>query len=505
MDSVHVYTVNTQTYTVSMDTRHCFIEHGEQHRVAGRTKHLGRTGGATVLMGLVAWMALQSGGEAIAAPKDDAPGTLAIEHVTVIPMAGPHSIRDATVVIRDGRIATIEPARTAEVTPDMHRIDARGKWLMPGLTDMHVHLENIRMLRLVLKNPEIPADAVNNDDVFLPYVANGVLQVLSLQGMSETIGQRVEIEAGRVLGPRIFAAAMIDGQPPLWPVGMTRVATTPEEGRQAVRDAAAEDYDAIKVYSRLSFEALDAIVDEARKLKLPVVGHLPGRQSGRVADAVEGLDMVAHAEEFALYTSEPSFQSIPQYVELMKKNGAWLTATLSLDDRLLEQTSHPETLRTRQELRALHPLWRQVVVEHNPYVALASPERIAALEKTVDFNRELVRASIAAGAPVVAGTDAPVPGIVPGFALHDELEALVRAGMTPYQALEAATRLPCEWLGVLSDRGTVEPGKQADLLLLEADPLEDVANTRAISAVIIRGRYVPGEMLDERVNALMKR
>src|SRR5690606_34047125 len=210
---------------------------------------------------------------------------------------------------------------TAEVTPDMHRIDARGKWLMPGLTDMHVHLENIRMLRLVLKNPEIPADAVNNDDVFLPYLANGVLQVLSLQGMSETIGQRVEIEAGRVLGPRIFAAAMIDGQPPLWPVGMTRVATTPEEGRQAVRDAAAEDYDAIKVYSRLSFEALDAIVDEARKLKLPVVGHLPGRQSGRVADAVEGLDMVAHAEEFALYTSEPSFQSIPQYVELMKKNG----------------------------------------------------------------------------------------------------------------------------------------------------------------------------------------
>src|SRR5690606_13390671 len=387
----------------------------------------------------------------------------------------------------------------------MRRIDARGKWLMPGLTDMHVHLENVRMLRLLLKNPDISAGTITNDDVFLPYVANGVLQVLTLQGMSETIGQRVEIEAGRVVGPRVFAAAMIDGSPPLWPVGMTRVAATPEAGRQAVRDAAAEGYDAIKVYSRLSFEALDAIVDEARKLKLPVIGHLPGRESGRIADAIAGLGMVAHAEEFALYTSEPSFQSIPQYVELMKKNGAWLTATLSLDERLLEQTSRPDTLRTRNELRALHPMWREVVLDHNPYVALASPERIATLKKIVDFNRALVRASVAAGVPVVAGTDAPVPGSVPGFAIHDELDALVRAGMAPYQALEAATTLPCEWLGVLSDRGTVEPGKQADLLLLDANPLDDIGNTRTISAVIVDGRYLRREALDERMHELMKR
>jgi len=470
-----------------------------------RVKRLARANGWSILIGLAAWLTLQFSGDALAAAEDPAPRTLAIENVTVIPMSGPRFVRDATVVIRDGRIASIEPAGTAEVTPDMRRIDARGKWLMPGLTDMHVHLENVRMLRLLLKNPDISAGTITNDDVFLPYVANGVLQVLTLQGMSETIGQRVEIEAGRVVGPRVFAAAMIDGSPPLWPVGMTRVAATPEAGRQAVRDAAAEGYDAIKVYSRLSFEALDAIVDEARKLKLPVIGHLPGRESGRIADAIAGLGMVAHAEEFALYTSEPSFQSIPQYVELMKKNGAWLTATLSLDERLLEQTSRPDTLRTRNELRALHPMWREVVLDHNPYVALASPERIATLKKIVDFNRALVRASVAAGVPVVAGTDAPVPGIVPGFAIHDELDALVRAGMAPYQALEAATTLPCEWLGVLSDRGTVEPGKQADLLLLDANPLDDIGNTRTISAVIVDGRYLRREALDERMHELMKR
>jgi imidazolonepropionase-like amidohydrolase len=469
-------------------------------------KQLTRAIGSTAILCLLTWMILQPRGEAFAAAQNDQPPTLALENVTVIPMAGPRYIRNATVIIRDGRIAAIEPARTAEVTADMHRIDARGKWLMPGLTDMHVHIENIRMLRLLLRDADIPASAVSNDDVFLPYIANGVLQVLDLQGMSETIGQRVEIEAGRVLGPRIFVAAMIDGSPPLWPVGMTRVVTAPEDGRQAVRDAAAEGYDAIKVYSRLSFEALNAIADEAQKLKLPVIGHLPGRQSGRIAEAFPpGLGMVAHAEEFALHTNEPSFGSIPQYVELMKKHGAWLTATLSLDERLLEQTRQPDTLKTRPELVALHPMWRKVVLEHNPYIAQASPERIAALQKIVDFNRDLVRAFVAAGVPVVAGTDAPVPGIVPGFAIHDELGALVRAGMTHYQALEAATRLPCEWLGVLSDRGTVELGKQADLLLLDGDPLADVGNTRRISAVIVGGRYLRREALDERMRALMEK
>jgi imidazolonepropionase-like amidohydrolase len=461
---------------------------------------------ASTLLGLLVGLIFQPSSEVFAATNRDAPRALAIEHVTVIPMTSRTTLRDFTVVIREGRIATIEPSSTAKVTPDMQRVDARGKWLVPGLTDMHAHIENICMLRLLLRNPEIPASAVSNDDVFLPYIANGVLQVLALQGMSETIGQRVEIEAGRVLGPRIFSAAMIDGSPPLWPVGMTRVATTPEEGRQAVRDAAAEGYDAIKAYSQLSFDTFAAIVDEARALNLPVIGHLPERQSGRIAEAfVPGFGMVAHAEEFALHTSEPSFEAIPQYVGLMKKNGTWLTATLSLDERLLEQTSRPDTLRARPELRALHPMWRQIVLEHNPYVAQASPERIAALQTIVDFNRELVRSALQAGVPVVAGTDAPVPGIVPGFALHDELEALIRAGMTPYQALEAATKLPAEWLGVSADRGTVEVGKRADLLLLDADPLEAVGNTRKISAVILGGRYLPRAILDERMRELMKR
>lgn len=455
------------------------------------------------------WLPILLVGMAVTAraePSSQRP-PLAIEHVTVLPLTADGSaLTDQTVIVRAGRITSIGPAAKARVDGDVKRIDGRGKWLMPGLTDMHVHIENARAMRLLMKRTDISPSSIRNEDVFAPYIANGVVQVFDLQAMSEEIGRRDEIEAGRLIGPRLKTAAMIDGEPPMWPVGATRVAATPEAGRQAVRDAAAEGYDAIKVYSQLTFETFTAIVDEARKLKLPVVGHIPGRQQGRTADFFQpGFRMVAHAEEFAQQTASPSFEAIPQYVEMMKKNGAWLTGTLSLDERLLEETSHPETLHTRPELRVLYPPWRDFVINHNPYVGLASPERLESLQKIVEFNRALVRAFVAAGIPVVAGTDALVPGVVPGYAMHDELAALTRAGMTNRQALEAATRLPCEWLGVLADRGTVETGKRADLLLLDGDPLADIANTRRISAVIFDGRYLPAETLKSWLDALAAR
>jgi imidazolonepropionase-like amidohydrolase len=270
-----------------------------------------------------------------------------------------------------------------------------------------------------------------------------------------------------------------------------------------VRDAGAEGYDAIKVYSGLSLETFSAIVDEARRLELPVVGHIPERRSGRTREFFQpGFALVAHAEEFAQQTAEPSVAEIPRYVDMMKQNGAWLTATLSLDERLLEQTADPKSLQSRPELRVLPPLMRDMVLNHNPYVAAASPQRIDFLAQVVQFNRELVRAFVAADIPVLAGTDAPVPGVAPGFSMHDELAALTRAGMSNRQALEAATRRPCEWLRMLAECGTVEAGKRADLVLLDADPLADIGNSRRISAVILGGRYLSRAMLDRRVAAL---
>ena len=236
---------------------------------------------------------------------------------------------------------------------------------------------------------------------------------------------------------------------------------------------------------------------------MPVVGHIPQRGKGITEKFFQpGFSMVAHAEEFAQQTSIPSEADIPAYVAMAKKNGTWLTATLSLDERLLEGTAHPETLKTRSELGYLTPLFHRVVTEHNPYVAQASPQRIDYLERIVAFNAKLVRAFDEADIPVLVGTDTPVPGMVAGFSIHDELEAMARAGIDNRRVLEGATRLPAEWLGLSADRGVIDLGKRADLLLLDADPLADVANTRRISAVILGGRYLPRSELDRDMLAL---
>lgn len=457
-------------------------------------------GFASLVLGLLSAVA------ALATEPDPLPERLAIEHVTVLSMIDDGAaLSDMTVLVQDGRIVSIGPALTTRAPQGAKRIDGRGKWLMPGLTDMHAHIGNARMLRLYLKLPDLKPSMVRTEDLLTPFIANGIVRIMDLQAMSETIGQRTEIEAGRMLGPQIVAAAMIDGPKPYWPVGTTRVAATPEDGRQAVRDAGAEGYDAIKVYSGLSFETFSAIVDEARRLQLPVVGHIPERRSGRTKEFFQpGFGLIAHAEEFAQQTAEPSVAEIPKYVDMMKQNGAWLTATLSLDERLLEQTMNPRSLHSRPELRVLTPLMRDMVLNHNPYVAAASPQRIEFLKQIVEFNRELVRAFVAADIPVLAGTDAHVPGVVPGFSMHDELAALTHAGMSNRQALEAATRRPCEWLRKLAECGTVEVGKRADLILLDADPLVDISNSRRISAVILGGRYLPRDMLDRRMAALAR-
>ncbi len=436
-----------------------------------------------------------------------APPPLAIEHVTVLPMTVEGAVlHDQTVTVRDGRIAGLQASAGAKVRTGVRRIDGTGKYLMPSLTDAHIHLENDRLLRLYLGDPKIPTGTIRIEDIFVPYVANGVLQVFDLSAMSETLGQRDEVESGRVVGPHIALAAMIDGPDPLCPVGMTRVAATPSDGRQVVRDAAAEGYEVIKVYSKLDLPTFTAIVDEARKLHMPVVGHIPQREKGLTDKFFQpGFGMVAHAEEFAQQTKVPEEADIPRYVEMMKRNGTWLTGTLSLDERIVEQATYPESLKTRPELGFLTPLIYAMVTEHNPYVKPGDPAFGEYVRSIVAFNRKLVPAFAAAGIPILAGTDTPVPGMVAGFALHDELEAMARYGLSNRQVLEGTTRLPAEWLGVAGDRGVVAVGKRADLLLLDADPMADVANTRKIAGVVAGGRFLSRAELDQEMEALSER
>lgn len=433
---------------------------------------------------------------------------LLLQNVNVISMLpGQEPQLGMDVLVRGERIESVRPASSRQrVSGKVERIDGRGRWLMPALADMHVHLESDRLFRLYTGDPSIPNGTVRLADALLPYVANGVLQIAVLSSTPETIAQRDEVENGRVLGPHIAVAAMIDGPSPVWPVGMSRVAANPSDGRQAVRDVAAEGYEFIKAYERLDLETFVAICDEARKHNMKVIGHLPQNGKGLTRDFfVPGFSMIAHAEEIAQQESPPDIARIADYARWTKDNGTWLTSTLTVDERIVEMMSQPQTLRSRTELQYLSPRTRRMAIEDNHYVKGANPGWLDHVQRIVEFNRQLMPAFAAAGVPIVAGTDAMVPGIVPGFSLHDELEALSRAGLSNRQILESATRLPAEWLGTSNDRGTVAQGRRADLLLLDSNPLERISHTRAIAGVVVNGSWYARKELDRRMQELRKR
>lgn len=443
---------------------------------------------------------------------------IAIRHVTVLAMTPDATPRgDMTVLLRDGRILSVTPSTASPVPKGFRIVEGAGKFLMPALADMHAHPGNDRMMRIMSGQRGLPAGAFDTSDEYLPYVANGVLQVLNMAAMPDAIGQRAEIEGGRALGPHLGLAAMVDGRPPLWPEGISHSAATPDEGRALVRRLKADGFDHIKTYSNLSLETFSAVVDEAAKQGMKALGHIPGRQSGQTERYFQpNYAMVAHAEEFALAgvaqtpgalctrsgcTADEA--DIPRYVAMAKANGTWLTATLTLEDRILQQMQAQAPV-DRPEFAYVNPLTRAAWPHMGDY-AKAPADRIARQQRVAAFAYKLTKAFADAGVPVLAGTDTGVPGLVQGFALHDELEALSRAGLTSQQILEAATRQSAEWLGVLADRGTLEAGKRADLILLDADPLADVANTRRIAMVSASGRPFSRAELDRRMAALAAR
>ena len=432
-----------------------------------------------------------------------------IEHVNVLPMTATGAIlQDVSIVVRDGVITAIGSAKTVRVPRGMRRISGQAKWLMPGLADMHVHVVNRGLARI--RHQDIPPEQILTQDLMLPFIANGVTQILDMSSLPESLEQRDEIARGAALGPHYATAGEIDGSPAVWgPVA--REAITPEEARRAVHDIRAAGYDFIKVYSRLSLPVYAAILDEGRREGIRVIGHLPDAARGDAESVlVDGLAMVAHAEEYAkqatnLADPTVSGRDIERFAALADRRGIWLTATLTTMQWISRQTREGSVVAANPYLKYMYPALVAQWLHNNQYVRRASPERVQLFERMVAFNDRLVRTFAGDGIPVLAGTDASVPGIVYGYSLHDELEALAHAGLSNRQVLESATRLPAEFLGVQGKRGTVETGKEADLLLLDADPLADVANTRRIAAVVVAGSYYSRQRLDAMMDDLARR
>ena len=432
-----------------------------------------------------------------------AKGTFAITDVAVIPMTRDTVLAGSTVVVRDGRIAAVGPARSVTVPAGARRIDGRGKYLIPGLADMHTHL---------FSDDAVP-DSVAADELGV-MLANGVTTIRLMIGTPEHLVLRRDIIAGRTPGPQLWVASpQFAGKK--YDNGV--VVTTPDEARAAVRKAKADGYDFVKLTLFISRPVYAAITDEARKAGIRVVGHVD--DSVGVARAIEAGQQIEHLDNYfesALADSAPMRASVTQYGVFKPENwtsldyiddrkldslagatargGIWSSPTLNVFNQAFAIGMTDAEIRSRPDWHMMPAQWRAGYLgARTKYWARPADE--GRRKRYVYVRSHLVKAIADSGGKILAGSDSPEWFHVYGWALHRELASYVDAGLTPYQALETATRNPAEFLGALDQWGTIEKGKRADLVLLAANPLERITNTEMIEAVSMGGRWIPkGEL-----------
>lgn len=448
--------------------------------------------------------ALGASPEALAA---SVPDRIAFVHAAVIPMNEERILQDQTVIVIGGAIVEIGSASEIEVPEGTFVVDATDRYLLPAFCDMHVHLLGEAWNMMLPPEDQLSREEVPWETFLFPYVANGVTTVQDLFSPPELLALRERIAQREVLGPRLILARMIDAEGKAWPPPLGEWVASPEEASEAVRRAKKAGYDKIKVYSFLDQESYDAIVSTANELGMDVIGHIPMAVSvEHVLDA--GQKLIAHSEELAKHVDgDFSPERIDELAEMMADRGVWMTPTLITTRRILEVFDDPEQLVSHPEsVYYRHPMeqgvWTFVLEKLYKPIPVAGQKSLrAAFEQ---FQGQLTLAFHERGGKLMAGSDTVLPGLVPGFALHDELRELVGAGLTPYEALRAATTNPFEYLGERDESGTIEIGKRSDLVLLDANPLEDIANSSKVGGVLIRGRWISGEKIQQMMEELAR-
>jgi len=426
---------------------------------------------------------------------------VAITDVTVIDVEHGRSIGPRTVLVDGDRIVAIVAPRDARVPSNAQRVDGRGRFLMPGLVDMHVHMFNLSS-----KRPP-------NDWSFPLYVANGVTAVRDMRADAASIALanrwRKALDDGELVAPRILA------------VGVSVRGSSPEDAARQVDAADDAGADFIKVFSEVPASHWHAILAAARARSLPVAGHVPagvslldaaalGQRSNehlmQAYEACSSIESQLLEERRGLGGDALTARRDAQEAQALaafdrgtcRRVGKALAATgqvqvptLALaDEDALWKAGSPST----------DPRWRYLRADERArwqrFLAAYTEQDAALAKQRSRISRRIVSAMHQAGVPFMTGTDSPMPGVYPGYALHDEMALLVESGLTPREALRSATLAPARFLGIATTTGSVAVGKRADLVLLDADPIKDIRNTRRINAVLLDGRLLRGDGLD---------
>lgn len=441
---------------------------------------------------------------------ENATPPLVFTHITVIDATGAQAKRDMSVVIIRERIAEIAPSKKLRAPKGAQVIDASGKFLIPGLWDMHVH--------------------AFDRGLFSPlFIANGITGVRDMFSPLPAINQwRKEINDGTIVGPHIVAAGpIVDGPKPVWP-GSIAVSNA-DEGIKAVNTVKQGGSDFIKVYSLLPRDAYFAIASEAKRRGMVFAGHVPDSiTAAEASDA--GQKSIEHLTGVLLGCSSKE-EEIRKDAEARRQSGAGRIVTSYIKNQLTALDSFDNTRANELFARfAKNGTWMDptlTVLRAIAYVGdsdfrddprlsyvpgylkngMWGADPFGLKSRTADDNAaakrvfqkslEIVGVMRRSGVQIIAGTDTPNPFVFPGFSLHDELCLLVKAGLTPMEALQAATRNAAVYLGMLDAVGTIEKGKLADLVLLDADPLAEIGNTKKINAVVVGGKLINRAALDQ--------
>ncbi len=460
-----------------------------------------------VLMVVILLSVGMLGREANAADSNSIPPArvIAFLHAEVIPMDRERVLHDHTVVVSDGKIVAVGPTSKVKVPPGAVRVDATGRYLIPGLCDMHVHLLDDAWNIMVPPKDQLTGENVPYERFLFPYVANGVTTVQELFAKPVELTLRQRIDRGELIGPRLILAQTIDGPKKAWPPPLTTWVSSPDEAREAVRKSKAAGFDKIKVYSFLDRESFDAIMSTAKELKMDVIGHIPMSVSVEYAlDA--GQKMIAHSEELAKHANgNYSKERIDYFADIMAKRGVWLTPTLVTTHSLIELFADPNSVLRRPETKYhQHPMQTSVwsFMVEKLYLPIPPGARAKIRDDYERFQKPVTKAFHDRGGKLLAGSDTIIPGLVPGFALHRELKELVDVGLTPFEALRTSTTLPFEYLGESAKTGTIEVGKYSDLVLVDQNPLKDISGASKVSGVLMRGRWIGQDEIRKRMKEI---
>jgi len=442
-------------------------------------------------------------GGPIHAQKHASADLLVLQNVTVVDVRTGELQSEQTVILERNHILSVGPNKSAKYPRNAASVNCRGLFLIPGLWDMHVHL---------VFGGWFP-DA---KDISLPlFVANGVTGVRDMGSELDVVqGWRDEIEAGRMLGPRILTSGpMLDGPKPRFPSSVA--IATPEDAHRAVADLKRRGADFIKLQSLIPREAVFAIAEEAKKQEIPFEGHVP--DSVRASEMSEaGMKSFEHligifegsslAEGELLKGNKTEGKFLATYdavraatlAEMLAKNQTWQCPTLVWErgGNLIDVSD----FRKDERVKYVPASWKNKTWKRftDEITRDYGTDDLATRKKFVEKELEVVGMLHKAGVPFLAGTDTPAGvHICPGYSLHEELQRFVAAGFTPLEALQTATINPARFFGIEEQAGAIEKGKFADLVLLSANPIEDIANTQKIAGVIVNGQYFRRADLDK--------